>query len=121
MWSAGELLAYLSTCEPLVPGELIGSGTVGGGCGLEVGRQLIPGDTIELRSAALGTLRNQLDQPASLRWSPPARTPGQTIDGRGGVQVTALLHRGPTLPPRRARELVRHVDMLYRHVVLSSR
>jgi 2-keto-4-pentenoate hydratase/2-oxohepta-3-ene-1,7-dioic acid hydratase in catechol pathway len=100
MWSAAELLAYLSTCESLVPGELIGSGTVGGGCGLEVGRRLIPGDTVELRSAALGTLRNELGRPAPLRWSPPARTPGLTIDGRGGVQVTALLPpRGDAPPP----------------------
>jgi len=93
MWSAAELLAYLSTCEPLVPGELIGSGTVGGGCGLEVGRRL-PGDTVELLSSALGTLRNQLGPPTPLRWSPPMRVPGQTIDGLGGVHVTALL------PPR---------------------
>jgi 2-keto-4-pentenoate hydratase/2-oxohepta-3-ene-1,7-dioic acid hydratase in catechol pathway len=95
MWSAAEILAYLSTCEPLVPGELVGSGTVGGGCGLEVGRRLIPGDTVELRSALLGTLRNHLSQPTELRWSPPVRTPGDTIDGRGGVRITELL------PPRR--------------------
>jgi len=94
MWSAAEVLAYLSTCEPLVPGELIGSGTIGGGCGLEVGRRLIPGDTVELRSSVLGALRNELGEPAALRWSPPARTPGRTIDGRGGVHLTELL------PPR---------------------
>jgi 2-keto-4-pentenoate hydratase/2-oxohepta-3-ene-1,7-dioic acid hydratase in catechol pathway len=48
MWSAAEILAYLSTAEPLVPGELVGSGTLGGGCGLEVGRRLLPGDLVEL-------------------------------------------------------------------------
>lgn len=94
MWSAAEILAYLSTCEPLVPGELVGSGTIGGGCGLEVGRRLIPGDTVQLRSAVLGTLSNTMSEPVPLRWFPPARTPGVTIDGRGGVIVTELL------PPR---------------------
>jgi 2-keto-4-pentenoate hydratase/2-oxohepta-3-ene-1,7-dioic acid hydratase in catechol pathway len=94
MWNAAELLAYLSTAEPLVPGELVGSGTVGGGCGLEVGRMLAPGDVVELEGAGLGTLRNQLSSPRELAWAPPRRTPGETIDGRGGVRLTELL------PPR---------------------
>jgi len=94
MWSAAELLAYLSTAEPLVPGELVGSGTLGGGCGLEVGRRLVPGDVVELRSARLGTLRTPLGDPLPLRWSPPPREPGVPIDGISPVAVT------PLLPPR---------------------
>jgi 2-keto-4-pentenoate hydratase/2-oxohepta-3-ene-1,7-dioic acid hydratase in catechol pathway len=99
MWSPAEILAYLSTCEPLVPGELIGSGTVGGGCGLEVGRRLIPGDTVELESSALGTLRNRLGEPGRLSWSPPRRVPGETLNGRGGVHVTELLPPRSDAPP----------------------
>lgn len=94
MWSVGELLAYLSTAEPLVPGELVGSGTLGGGCGLEVGRRLVPGDVVELRSTRLGTLRTPLGEPQPLRWSPPRRTPGRPVDGVSPVGVT------PLLPPR---------------------
>jgi 2-keto-4-pentenoate hydratase/2-oxohepta-3-ene-1,7-dioic acid hydratase in catechol pathway len=95
MWSASELLAYLSTAEPLVAGELVGSGTVGGGCGLEVGRRLVPGDVVELSGSGLGVLRTQLGEPAPLRWSPPSRIPGQKIDGTSGVSIT------PLMPPRR--------------------
>jgi fumarylacetoacetate (FAA) hydrolase len=44
------------------PGELLGSGTVGGGCLLEVkdqtlGRWLEPGDEVSLRVERLGELR----------------------------------------------------------------
>jgi 2-keto-4-pentenoate hydratase/2-oxohepta-3-ene-1,7-dioic acid hydratase in catechol pathway len=94
MWTAAELLAYVSTAEPLIPGELIGSGTVGGGCGLEIGRQLIPGDVVELHSNDLDTLRTTIDAPTALRWTPPRRTPGITIDRKG---ITGL---ATPLPPR---------------------
>lgn len=94
MWSVSELLAYLSTAEPLLPGELVGSGTVGGGCGLEIGRQLIPGDVVDLHGSGLGTLRTTIDAPGTLRWSPPRRQPGATIDGTG---ISGL---APALPPR---------------------
>jgi 2-keto-4-pentenoate hydratase/2-oxohepta-3-ene-1,7-dioic acid hydratase in catechol pathway len=94
MWSAGELLAYLSTAEPLVPGELVGTGTLGGGCGLEVGRRLVPGDVVELEGAGLGVLRTPLGRPGTLRWEPPPRTPGVPIDGVSPVRISA------PLPPR---------------------
>jgi 2-keto-4-pentenoate hydratase/2-oxohepta-3-ene-1,7-dioic acid hydratase in catechol pathway len=94
MWSAAEILAYLSTAEPLVPGELVGSGTLGGGCGLEVGRRLLPGDLVELDGTGLGVLRSSLGEPQQLRWAPPRRAPGHMIDGSDGVAITALL------PPR---------------------
>jgi 2-keto-4-pentenoate hydratase/2-oxohepta-3-ene-1,7-dioic acid hydratase in catechol pathway len=100
MWSSAELLAYLSTAEPLVPGDLVGSGTVGGGCGLELGRRLIAGDVVELEGSSLGVLRNELGAPGRLRWEPARRTPGRMIDGREGVGITALLPpRGDAPPP----------------------
>ena len=106
MWSAAEILAYLSTAEPLVPGELVGSGTVGGCCGLEVGRMLAPGDVVEIEGSGLGTLRNELTAPKPLAWAPTRRTPGVTIDGRGGVGLTELLSSrtdvpAPPFPQRR--------------------
>jgi 2-keto-4-pentenoate hydratase/2-oxohepta-3-ene-1,7-dioic acid hydratase in catechol pathway len=91
MWTAAEILAYLSTAEPLVAGELVGSGTVGAGCGLELGRRLIAGDVVELTGTHLGVLRNRLGEPAGLRWAPPRRMPGRTIDGTDGVGVTVLM------------------------------
>jgi 2-keto-4-pentenoate hydratase/2-oxohepta-3-ene-1,7-dioic acid hydratase in catechol pathway len=91
MWSVGELLAYLSTAEPLVPGELVGTGTLGGGCGMEVGRKLRPGDTVELEGDGLGVLRTPLGEPRSLRWEPPPRTPGVAIDGVSPIAVTELM------------------------------
>jgi fumarylacetoacetate (FAA) hydrolase len=46
----------------LVAGEVIGSGTVGGGCILEHGdgRWLAPGDEIELEIEGIGVLRNRI-------------------------------------------------------------
>jgi 2-keto-4-pentenoate hydratase/2-oxohepta-3-ene-1,7-dioic acid hydratase in catechol pathway len=76
MWSVEELLAYASASEPLVPGELIASGTVPGGCGLELGRKLEPGDVVELEVGGIGVLRNRLGAPEPLRWAPAPRTRG---------------------------------------------
>ncbi len=47
----------------LVPGDVIGSGTVGGGCGLELGRFLKHGDVIELEVSRIGVLRNRIVAP----------------------------------------------------------
>jgi 2-keto-4-pentenoate hydratase/2-oxohepta-3-ene-1,7-dioic acid hydratase in catechol pathway len=99
LWSAGELTAYLSTAEPLVPGELIGSGTVGGGCGLELGNRLVPGDVVELEGSGLGTLRTRLGEPRQLRWAPQGRIPGQMVDGRRGIEPTPLAALRPDAPP----------------------
>jgi 2-keto-4-pentenoate hydratase/2-oxohepta-3-ene-1,7-dioic acid hydratase in catechol pathway len=73
MWSAAELLAYISTAERLQPGDLIGSGTVGGGCGLELDRRLSPGDVVELEVEGIGVLRNTLGQPQAAAWTPARR------------------------------------------------
>jgi fumarylacetoacetate (FAA) hydrolase len=58
----GEMLARASADVRLRPGDLIGSGTVGTGCLLEVrdatlGRYLEPGDEVVLRVDRLGALR----------------------------------------------------------------
>lgn len=65
-WTFGELLSYVSRGVSLIPGDVIGSGTVPGGCLLEhVGETgivgftgwLHPGDEVILRSEALGETR----------------------------------------------------------------
>ncbi len=73
LWSIAELVAWASTGEPLAAGTLLGSGTVGGGCGLELGRSLQPGDVVELEIEALGVLRNRLGTPPPSGWRPEPR------------------------------------------------
>ncbi|HAN92471.1 MAG TPA: fumarylacetoacetate hydrolase, partial [Nitrospira sp.] len=46
--------------EFLYPGDLFGSGTVGGGCGLELDRYLKPGDVVELEILPIGILRTTI-------------------------------------------------------------
>jgi hypothetical protein len=45
---------------PLYPGDFIGSGTVGRGCGLELGAYLKAGDVVELEVEGIGVLRNRV-------------------------------------------------------------
>jgi 2-keto-4-pentenoate hydratase/2-oxohepta-3-ene-1,7-dioic acid hydratase in catechol pathway len=59
-WTFGQLLAHISADETLYPGEVIGSGTVGNGCGLEHSRFLKDGDVVELEIEKIGVLRNRV-------------------------------------------------------------
>lgn len=70
VWSSGttatmhhrfeDAIAELSSNRPLVAGEIIGSGTVLGGCGFELDRRLELGDVIELEVEGIGSLRNRI-------------------------------------------------------------
>lgn len=55
-----DILAHVSNEETLHAGEFFGSGTVGNGCGLELGRFLEPGDVVELEITGLGILTNKV-------------------------------------------------------------
>jgi 2-keto-4-pentenoate hydratase/2-oxohepta-3-ene-1,7-dioic acid hydratase in catechol pathway len=55
-----HIIAFISKNETLRPGEIIASGTVGGCCGLEMGRFLADGSTIELDVEGIGVLRNKV-------------------------------------------------------------
>jgi len=67
-WSFGEMLAYASRGTRLVPGDVIGSGTCGTGCILELslvhGEEaypwLRPGDEVALHVEHLGRLANKV-------------------------------------------------------------
>ncbi len=59
-WTFEEIVSYISRSETLYPGDFIGSGTVGGGCGLELGAFLERGDVIELEVEGVGLLRNRV-------------------------------------------------------------
>jgi fumarylacetoacetate (FAA) hydrolase len=61
----GQLVAQASRDVTLYPGDVIGSGTVGSGCILEVtpevvGGWLEPDDVVELEVSGLGRLRNRI-------------------------------------------------------------
>jgi 2-keto-4-pentenoate hydratase/2-oxohepta-3-ene-1,7-dioic acid hydratase in catechol pathway len=58
-----DQIASLSRAATLYPGEVIGSGTVGGGCAFETGNVLAPGDVIELEVEGIGVLRNRVIAP----------------------------------------------------------
>ena len=60
-----QIVAHASRDVTLARGELLGSGTVGTGCILELGPEntggwLKPGDVVELTIEALGTLKNTI-------------------------------------------------------------
>jgi fumarylacetoacetate (FAA) hydrolase len=59
-WEA--IIERASANTELVPGDVIGSGTVGTGCILEQGdgRWLQPGDVVELEVEGIGVLRNRV-------------------------------------------------------------
>lgn len=64
-WTWPRLLAHASRDATLRPGDVLGSGTVGSGCILELtpekaGGWLKPGDLVELSIEQLGTLRNRV-------------------------------------------------------------
>jgi 2-keto-4-pentenoate hydratase/2-oxohepta-3-ene-1,7-dioic acid hydratase in catechol pathway len=66
LWSEGnsgsshftfqEMIAFASEDQVLYPGDILASGTVGTGCGLELGRFLKSGDKIELEIENIGKL-----------------------------------------------------------------
>jgi 2-keto-4-pentenoate hydratase/2-oxohepta-3-ene-1,7-dioic acid hydratase in catechol pathway len=59
-WSFAEMLAWVSRDEDVWPTDVLGSGTFGGGCGLDLDRWIQPGAVVSLRVAGLGELTNQV-------------------------------------------------------------
>ncbi len=55
-----DFIEHVSTDERIRAGEFFGSGTVGSGCGLELGKFLNDGDVVELEVSGLGVLRNKV-------------------------------------------------------------
>jgi 2-keto-4-pentenoate hydratase/2-oxohepta-3-ene-1,7-dioic acid hydratase in catechol pathway len=65
LFSFEEIIAHVTKDETLMPGEFIGSGTVGNGCGLELGQFLEHGDSIELEVENIGILKNKVERQAA--------------------------------------------------------
>ena len=74
-WSFGEMLAYASRGTELAAGDVVGSGTCGTGCILELSLVhgadaypwLCPGDAVEVEVEGLGRLRNRVIEGTALR------------------------------------------------------
>lgn len=73
LWSEGsagtmafsfeQIIEYVSRSETIHPGEIFGSGTVGKGCGLELGRFLCDGDVVALEIDGIGRLEATISAP----------------------------------------------------------
>lgn len=59
-WTLGQLVEHASAGETLVPGDVIGSGTVGTGAGIEIDRWVARGDVVRLEIDGLGALESVL-------------------------------------------------------------
>lgn len=75
LWSVAEIVAWASTGENLVAGTLLGTGTVGGGCGWELDRVLQADDVVELEVPGIGVLRNTVRLDGDSTWWPEERPP----------------------------------------------
>ena len=83
-WSFGQMIAYASRGTRLRPGDVVGSGTVGTGCILELSGLhghdaypwLVPGDTVEVTVEHLGSLVGRIvDGAAVVPLGDPAASP----------------------------------------------
>jgi 2-keto-4-pentenoate hydratase/2-oxohepta-3-ene-1,7-dioic acid hydratase in catechol pathway len=59
-WTFEDVIAYVSQGETLHAGEILASGTVGDGCGLEHLRFLEDGDRVEIEIPPIGVLANRV-------------------------------------------------------------
>jgi len=59
-WSVGDVLAHASRDEQLLPGELIATGTLAGGSGMETGHWLGRGDTLRLVLDGIGEVEHRV-------------------------------------------------------------
>lgn len=64
-WKINELVEYASMDQTLHPGFILGTGTTGGGSGVELGKFLKPNDVVELQIESLGILRNVIGKQTS--------------------------------------------------------
>jgi 2-keto-4-pentenoate hydratase/2-oxohepta-3-ene-1,7-dioic acid hydratase in catechol pathway len=61
-YSTAEAIAHVSQSEQLYPGELLCTGTLPGGSGMELGRWLAPGDELRLEIDGIGVIEHRIQQ-----------------------------------------------------------
>jgi 2-keto-4-pentenoate hydratase/2-oxohepta-3-ene-1,7-dioic acid hydratase in catechol pathway len=59
-WTFPQMVEHVSRGEDVWPGDVYGSGTSFGCCGLDLDRWIQPGDVVELDIEGLGVLRNRV-------------------------------------------------------------
>jgi 2-keto-4-pentenoate hydratase/2-oxohepta-3-ene-1,7-dioic acid hydratase in catechol pathway len=59
-WKFEQMIEFITQDDTIFPGDVIGSGTVDSGCGLELDRWVKRGDLIELEIEGIGILRNRV-------------------------------------------------------------
>lgn len=81
IWTPEETIAYASELNGIQPGDLIGSGTMAFGAGVELGRFLQPGDVLELDLERVGTLRNTIavEKESPAWWPTPQPFPFEEV------------------------------------------
>ena len=62
-FSMAEAIAHVSQSEQLYPGELLATGTLPGGSGMELGRWLVPGDELRLEIDGIGVIEHRIQRP----------------------------------------------------------
>lgn len=58
--SWGDIVEHVSRGETIQPGDVLGCGTIPGGCCMDLDRWIDPGDTIELAVDGIGTLSHRV-------------------------------------------------------------
>lgn len=105
-WSFEELIAYASYGSAVSPGDIIASGTVPGGCLLELSGNsdfrgwLQPGDAVHLSGGPLGDITATIaPSPAAPPWRHPARPEGasDSAPAKTGDLNDAAAHRETVL------------------------
>jgi 2-keto-4-pentenoate hydratase/2-oxohepta-3-ene-1,7-dioic acid hydratase in catechol pathway len=81
LFSFPEIIEWVSSEQRLLPGDILGSGTVGRGCGLELDRWIQPGSIVELEVEGIGILRNRVGR----------RTAGETIENARSARASLQL------------------------------
>lgn len=64
-WSVEQIVAHASAAETLLPGDVLGSGTVGTGAGIEINRWIRPNDTVRLEIDGIGVLETEIRRNSS--------------------------------------------------------
>jgi 2-keto-4-pentenoate hydratase/2-oxohepta-3-ene-1,7-dioic acid hydratase in catechol pathway len=65
-WSFPQMIAHVSQSEDVWPGDVYGSGTFGGGCGLDLEKFLWEGAVVELEAEPIGVLTNRVGRKPTL-------------------------------------------------------
>lgn len=69
-----EVLATTSSVQTVLPGDVLTSGTVGGGAGIEFDRWISEGSVVELEAEGIGILRNVVGKRGEAVPLPPSQS-----------------------------------------------